>query len=165
MTERESDEIVLYLHASRVDWGERVRPPLLRVWYDHLQRTPAAIGHAAAQSFFAARAPSAQGFPPDVGEFIKHVDRVWSAQVQAHHAEDRATERIGFRQIEERTTDDVGKASLALIFDLLDDKITLADYVQGLRGLHARGPALGFDRSADEVEAVRVDQRAKASVQ
>lgn len=61
-------------------------------------------------------------------------DRAQHEQSLKRHQQDRATERHGWRQIEEQTTDDVGTASLALIHDREQRERVIAGY-------HAKGDA------------------------
>ena len=92
-------------------------------------------------------------FFPKAPSIVPHADRMWQERQHQRHAEIKQSEAGGFKQLESRYEhDDVGQASLALIFDLLNDRITKAQYVEGLRGLHDRWPTLGFDHSARTVE-------------
>jgi hypothetical protein len=91
---------------------------------------------------------------PLAADIVRRADRIWAGQIERDHAEHRAQERLGWQQIEDKTKDDVGCVALALIKMYLAEKIEKAAYVEGLRTLHRRWPVLGFDRSADEVEAL-----------
>lgn len=77
MTERESDVVVRYLHAGRTDWTEKLTKAMLRVWYDGLKVFPFDLAQAWMPTYFGARDPKRDGFPPELGEVVHALDRFW----------------------------------------------------------------------------------------
>jgi hypothetical protein len=93
-------------------------------------------------------------FFPKAPSIVPHADRIWRDRGLTQHAEIKAAERLGWRQIEDRNKDDVGRATLPLIQAYLAEEIEKAAYVAGIRALDQRFPGLGFAASADEVASV-----------
>ena len=95
MTNRESDAIVMYLHGARADWGEKITPIVLLVWFDALKPFRAEMAQVAVKAFHGQRPTARQGFPPDIGEVVEYLYRCGQAEdlrTRPHHeAIDRAT--------------------------------------------------------------------------
>jgi len=121
-------------------------------YYTLWSRFPTAIIRAALDEYVRDETTSGR-FPP-APAIIHRADRLWQAEIKQHQAEDRATDRLGWRQIEDKTRDDVGKATLPLILAYLGGTIDRAAYGVGVRDLDRRFPGLGFAGSADQVEGV-----------
>ena len=154
MTTKEADHLVLYLLSPFPSEVAKLNEAAFLVWRDVLTVFPVAVGQEAGRTFFANRAAFQVGKAPTPDEFARAMDQVWKAQDQEAEQERRQDAKLGWRQIEDKTRDDVGKATLPLILAYLDGKIDKAAYVVGVRDLDRRFPGLGFAASADQVEGV-----------
>lgn len=131
MIQRESDAIVTYLHGGRADWIEKVNPVMLTVWYDGLKLFPADMSQEAVKTFFAQRDAKREGFPPEIGEVVRFLDRAWERQQERAREEQRVLEDTAARKLlagpaEAWGGDGQGIAprSVALVQALMDGTLT-----------------------------------------
>jgi len=150
MTDQEADQVAGYVFAAFPTQAEKISDLTWQAWRDILTRFPLSVGRTAAKQYL----EGGNAFIPQPGEIALIADRVWQAVVKKNQAEDRAQDKLGWRQIEDKTRDDVGRATLPMIQAYLAGKIERAAYVAGIRALDQRFPGLGFAASADDVASV-----------
>ncbi len=150
MTEQEADQVAGYIFAAFPVQAEKVSDLTWTLWRDILTRFPLPVGMAAAKQFL----EGGPSFIPQPGEIAVMADRIWQAAVERDQAERKDEERrLGWRQIEDRTQERMGRVCLAAITRMLAGRTgegLSADPVAELEALGRAYPA--------EVSQAMIDQ-------